>query len=220
MASILSPTYLSVPITICCYKEVHGYSDYHYRLQQVLQSKENVDLPNSFLKKRCLLNQDLEDIKWHVNVYVTEFNRKRVLFLFKSRSGDVLCRIGSSTKGEFEVIDQGACGLYPLSEDYWDVISKSEPSLSVHSFFVHFQEIRRDELTLRGITSFPSASVSIPHWFSSKTAEQFFKIWYETKVPTMKNSGLVTVVLIDGSIKIFKLYHSEFGKPNPLVLTK
>jgi hypothetical protein len=214
---------ISIPTHIFVYNLTNRRDEFSYALNAIKKTNYNFVLNTQFLQKQHLTFRDLEDIKWYLHLYCAELNRCKILFLFQTREGYIVCRpssMGSPSGGSMEIL-HNSTWIRDIQETSWETLSTSEPSISIDTFLFHYNEFRHQEFIFRGISSFPATSISVPHWFSSNTLRSFLQNWNGVKISLAQKAGLVTTSNLDGTASIYKLYVTiNPKKQNPEITAK
>lgn len=220
--SVFNPiSVMSIPVTLYCYKEVSGYQEYKYKIDQIMTTKKNIEYSHGMIKTIKLSSSDLfHNVILFSDIYTSDINSKCILFLFRSQSHDVLCR-PSACVGSLKMEVIGSCQSNTLEfhPRDWKSQHPSELTFSIFSLLHNYVERDSAYLEHKSLSLLPCMSICIPFWISDETITEFLTSWHFSKMRIARYHTLIGIQRMTGSIVIHKCYNSTFGKPQQWQLT-
>ena len=206
---------MDIPTVTYFYREIQGYGEYTYKLEQVVYNTKKFSYPQIFIEKNHLTNHGLSQLEVFNRLYIPEMNKKALNLAFRCASGVYLC--APSLSGRLEVISILDRDYGKTEEDLWGVLSTSDLACSVYTLVHDYIETRsKNSFFHLGASPFPCGPLFIPLWVSSKTLEEFLLDWKISKIDTAVSESIAVVRCLSGLNTIRKISDSS-QKWKPLI---
>ena len=199
---------VSVPTTTYFYREVKGYGEYTYKLEQVVLQKECVSYPNNCIEKLNLDVSGLAQLEMFNRVFIPEINQKTLKFAFRCESGVYIC--APTMFGRFRVISIMDKDYQQETESSWKILSTSDLACSMYTIVHDYIETRNKDMFYHvGLSLLPCAPFFIPLWLSSKTLSVLLMEWSASKTNTAVCESVAVVRCSVGLTTIKKVSDSS-----------
>lgn len=200
--------YMSIPTTTYFYREVKGYGEYTYKLEQIVSQKESVSYPHNFIEKNSLDVSGMAQLETFNKMFIPEVNQNAVKFAFRCEQGVYIC--APTMLGRLRVISIMDKDYCRETENAWKVLSTSDLACSMYTVVHDYIETRNKNVFYHvGASPLPCAPFFIPLWVSSKTLSVLLMEWNISKINTAICESVVVVRCIVGLTTVKKVSDSS-----------
>lgn len=201
---------MDIPSTIYFYREIKGYGEYSYKIEQIVQNKEKFTYARDSIEKNRLNEFGMAQIEIFNSIYIPRMNQNILRFAFRCESGVFLCI--PNTQGQLQVVSIEASDyqISSVSSSMTSTLASSDLACSVYTFIHDYIETRRDGIFYHvGASPMPCTGLFIPTWISSKTLVSFLTEWNISKINTARNESIVVVRCTSGLTTIKKVIDTK-----------
>jgi hypothetical protein len=199
---------MSIPTTTYFYREVKGYGEYTYKLEQIIYQKGCIAYPHTFIEKNSLDVSGMARLEMFNNVFIPEVNQNTLKFAFRCERGVYIC--APTMSGRFQILSIMDKDYCRESEESWKVLSTSDLACSMYTVVHDYIETRNKNVFYHvGASPLPCAPFFIPLWVSTKTLSGLLMEWKLFKTATAINESVVVVRCVVGMTTIKKVSDSS-----------
>ena len=199
---------MSIPTATYFYREVKGYGEYTYKLEQIVSQKECISYTNTFIEKNNLNVPGMAKLELFNKVIIPEINQNALRFAFRCERGVYIC--APTMFGRFRVnsvMDKDYC---MQSESSWKFLATSDLACSMYTVVHDYIETRtKNGFYHVGASPLPCAPFFIPLWVSSKTLSGLLLEWNTSKINTAICESVVVVRCSVGLTTVKKVSDSS-----------
>jgi len=232
---------MDIPCTIYIYREVKGYGEYVYKLEQIIKKTDQIKYSHNFIEKNYLNDAGMVQLEIFNKIYIQDVNQKALKFGFRCESGLHIC--SPTSHGRFnvtEVLEKNAYSenLSPTTtttttsgnqndnnskRQVKDVLYTSDLAFSMYTIIHDYIETRNNNNIFYhvGTSPFPCSPIFIPTWVSNKTLSEILWEWATCKMDSAQRESLVVVRCATGLTTVKKISdgRSQKKKWKPLLMS-
>ena len=232
---------MEIPTTVYIYREIKGYGEYVYKLEQIINKKDSITYSHDFIEKNYLNESGMTQLEIFNRIYIPEVNQKALKFAFRCESGLYIC--SPTPYGRLDITgildkdcdyDGGSGGhnhnhhdghsdhdMAAAAHDKALLLSSSDLAFSMYTVIHDYIETRNNNNVFYhvGTSPFPCTPIFIPTWVSNKTLCEILWEWGTCKMDVAKRESMVVVRCATGLTTVKKISdgRSQKKKWKPLL---
>jgi len=218
---------MEIPTTVYIYREIKGYGEYVYKLEQIINKKDSITYSHDFIEKNYLNESGMTQLEIFNRIYIPEVNQKALKFAFRCESGLYICSptpygrldITGILDKDCDYNDGGSGGGHNNSDLL--LLSSSDLAFSMYTVIHDYIETRNNNNVFYhvGTSPFPCTPIFIPTWVSNKTLCEILWEWGTCKMDVAKRESMVVVRCATGLTTVKKISdgRSQKKKWKPLL---
>ena len=234
---------MEIPTTVYIYREIKGYGEYVYKLEQIINKKDSITYSHDFIEKNYLNESGMTQLEIFNKIYIPEVNQKALKFAFRCESGLYIC--SPTPYGRLDITgildkdcdyDGGSGGgghnhnhndshsdhdMAAAAHDKALLLSSSDLAFSMYTVIHDYIETRNNNNVFYhvGTSPFPCTPIFIPTWVSNKTLCEILWEWGTCKMDVAKRDSMVVVRCATGLTTVKKISdgRSQKKKWKPLL---
>jgi hypothetical protein len=201
---------VAIPTTIYFYREIKGYGEYSYKIEQIVQKTERFTYKHCFVEKNRLDDAGMAQIEIFNSIYIPHMNQQILKFAFRCESGVYLCVPNTQGKLQVVAIEPNNYQISSVNQSGTSLLATSDLACSVYTIIHDYIETRSNDVFYHvGASPLPCTGFFIPTWISSKTLVSFLIEWNISKMNIAKNESIVVVRCSSGLTTVKKVIDTK-----------